>query len=103
MSTSDSVTSRRVQLVRALQATQSGAMRGVVQLGRAKAVRWAVLLEAHLVAVSGLMYQGRRNLTQGSSGRENETRWGLETQLACEYECWSISAVAIPSYVRGHE
>jgi len=66
---------------------------------RAKTVRWAVPLKVHSVAASRLA-----NLTQGSvSGRENGTWQDLETQLACEYECGSISAVANPSYARVHE
>ena len=103
-STSNGATSRHVQLLRALQeAAGGGAMRGVVQLTRAKTVRWAVLLGAHLVAVARLTKQGRWDLTQRLSGRENGTRWGLETQLACEYECGSISAVAHPNYAPSHE
>jgi hypothetical protein len=102
-STSNGVTSRHVQLLRALQeAAGGGAMRGVV-LTRAKTGRCAVLLGAHLVAVARLTKQGRWDLTQRLSGRENETRWGLETQLACEYKCGSISAVAHPNYAPSHE
>ena len=78
-------------------------MRGVVQLTRAKTVCWAVFLGAHLVAVARLTKQGWWDLTQGFSGRENGTRWGLETQLTCEYECGSISAVAHPNYKPSHE
>lgn len=63
MSTSDSVTFRRVQRVRALRGvTQSGAMRGVAQL--------AVLSTAHLLAVSTLTQQGRWDLALSLSGRE---------------------------------
>ena len=103
MLTPDGVTSRHVQLLRALQeAAQGGAMRGVVQLTRAKSVRCAALLGAYLVAVTRLTKQGW-NLTQGLSGRENGTRWGLETQLTCEYECGSISAAAHPNYTPSYE
>ena len=100
MSTSGA-TSRHVRLLQALQeVARSDAMKGVVQLTRAKTARWAVLLGARLVVVSRLTKKGRRDLSQGLYGRENGRRWGLETQLACEYECWSISAVVHPSCVR---
>ena len=66
MSTSDSVTFRRVQPVRALrEVAQSGAMRGVAQL--------VVLLTAHLVAVSTLTQQKRWDLALSLFGRENGT------------------------------
>jgi hypothetical protein len=80
-----------------------GAMRGVVQLTRAKSVRCAALLGAYLVAVTRLTKQGWWNLTQGLSGRENGTRWGLEMQLTCEYECGSISAAAHPNYTPSYK
>jgi hypothetical protein len=104
MLTPDGVTSRHVQLLRALQeAAQGGAMRGVVQLTRAKSVRCAAPLGAYLVAVTRLTKQGWWNLTQGLSGRENGTRWGLEMQLTCEYERGSISAAAHPNYTPSYE
>ena len=64
MSTSDSVTFRRVQLVRALrEVAQSGAMRDVAQP--------AVLLTVYLVVVSMLTQQGRWDPALSLSGREN--------------------------------
>jgi hypothetical protein len=64
MSTLDSMMFHCIQLVWALrEVAQSGTMRGVAQL--------AVLLTAHLVAVSTLTQQGHWDLALSLSGREN--------------------------------
>ena len=69
----------------------------LVRLARAKTVRWAVPLKVHSLVVSRLA-----DLIQESVGREIRPRRGLETQLAYEHECETISAVANPSYARVH-